>query len=63
MYSIGINSSLLYLTSCSNSFVLYVYKRNEVLASIGLLLYSKIQGAGVGDLGLNEGNWWNELEH
>ena len=63
MYSNGINSSLLYLASCSNSFVLYVYKRKEVLASMELLLCSMLQGAGVGDLGLNEGNEWNELEH
>jgi hypothetical protein len=63
MYSSGINSSLLYLTSCSNSLVLYVCKRKEVLASMELLLCTMLQGAGVGDLGLNEGNEWNELEH
>jgi len=42
---------------------LYVDKRKEVLASMELLLCSMLQGAGWGDLGLNEGNEWNELEH
>ena len=64
MYSNGISSTVIYLASCSNSFALYMYKRKEILASIELLLCSTLSGAARGgDLGLNEGNEWNELEH